>query len=292
MRILVLSSVLCLAACQAPLNLSLPDRAERPGGTPVPSTPPVVGESLGAVGYNVESGDAEVGTIAAKITEVEGEHLWGFSEALDQSWLDAFATAADDGSQDFQTVLGSTGNQDRLGIVFDDTALELIGTQELSDINVGGSARAPLVAEFEVRSSGARFLFMVNHLWRTEADSRLQQAQMLNTWVANESLPVVAVGDYNFDWAVDDGENDHDAAYDAMVVGDNWVWVRPEELIPTQCSFSGQAVLDFAFVGNGARSWPATSEILFPQNVNCVDDEFKPDHRPVRIDFTVPDPPG
>ena len=43
-------------------------------------------------------------------------------------------------------------------------------------------------------------------------------------------------------------------------------------------------------VGTEARTWPATSEILFPQNVNCVDDEFKPDHRPVSLTILIPDP--
>lgn len=276
-------------ACQPSTSIDLPEPGTRPV-TPVATPPPLVGETMTAVAYNVESGDAEVGTVSAKVAEVTGEVLWGFSEASSQGWLDAFAdAAADDASQTFLTVLGSTGNSDRLGIVYDDLALDLIRTEELNNINVGGTARAPLVAEFELRANGTRFLFMVNHLWRSEDASRLRQAELLNDWAGEQTLPLIAMGDYNFDWAVDGGDTDHDAGYDAMVAGGAWNWVRPETLIPTQCGFS-QSVLDFAFVGGEARDWPASSEILFPQNVNCVDDEFKSDHRPVQLTILVPDP--
>lgn len=284
------SILVVLAACQSPVVLTLPEPAPRPA-TPIPTEPPPPpGVQLTAVGYNVESGDATAERVAENIVEVQGEVIWGFSEAQDQSWLDTFAEAADDGGQDFQTILGSTGFSDRLGIVYDANTLDLIGSEELFQYELG--ARAPLVAEFEVIENGARFLYMVNHLWRTEDDSRNDQAVGLNTWVGEQTLPVVAMGDYNFDWAIEDGENDHDQAYDSMVAGDRWLWVEPVELVPTQCNFSNPAILDFAFLGGDARSWEASSEVLFTRAVHCQDDEFKPDHRPVQLTFAVPDPPA
>lgn len=285
-RHLLQLSVLVLVACPEPTVQDLPDPATRPADTDPVS---IDGETIVAVTYNVESGDAQAATVAERVAEVQGEVLWGFTEVASQAWLDVFAAAADDGNQDFQTALGSTGNSDRLGIVWDATVLEWISTQELNSINVGGTARAPMVAEFEVRANGQRFLYMVNHLWRTDDALRLEQAELLNEWAVQQTLPVVAMGDYNFDWNVEGGETDHDPGYDALVAGDRWVWVRPDVLIQTQCSFENRSVLDFAFMAGAARSWDASSEILFPQNVHCQDDEFKSDHRPVLLEFTVPD---
>ncbi len=267
------------------VDTGLPTPATRPDDTdPPPSSP------LSIVGYNVESGDATPGQVADNMADVRGEHIWGFSEVLNQSWMDTFAeAAADDETQDFDYVMGNTGNSDRLGLVFDQNAVELLDWEELHDINVGGNARAPLVGRFRVLANDVELLVVVNHLWRTNDSARHEQAELLNDWGDQQSLPVIATGDYNFDWAVDGGEDDHDLGYDLMTENSVWEWVRPDELIATQCSFSFEGVLDFTFVANEAKNWGATSEILFPQNVTCQDSAERPDHRPVRADFDVPD---
>jgi hypothetical protein len=267
-------------------DTGLPDPATRPDDTdPIPTSPLVV------VGYNVESGDASSDTVSDYVSQVQGEHLWGFSEVLNQSWLVAFAeAAADDGSQDFDFLMGTTGNSDRLGFVWDRNALELLDWEELHDINVGGTARAPLVGRFRLLANDTELLVVVNHLWRTNASARHEQAELLNAWGAAQTLPIVATGDYNFDWAVEGGEEDHDLGYDLMTQNSVWEWVRPDELIATQCSFAFEGVLDFTFVSGEAKNWAATSEILFPQNVTCQESSERPDHRPVRADLAVPDP--
>ncbi|MEZ4316645.1 MAG: endonuclease/exonuclease/phosphatase [Myxococcota bacterium] len=279
---------LLLAGCPpVGSDTGLPPPVPRPDDT----DPPITGVELVVVGYNVESGDAEAATISQNVSEITGEALWGFSEVESQSWLDQFAiAAADDPSQEFGKILGTTGFSDRLGILWDNSRLELLGSVELDAINVGGTARAPLVGHFRVRENGVEFKFMVNHLWRTDDAARVQQAQMLNAWAASETLPLVAVGDYNFDWAVEGGEADHDAGYDQMVANSTWVWVRPDTLVATQCSFAFDGVLDFTFVGNNAKNWPSSSEVLFTQNVYCQDSPQKPDHRPVLATLLVPDP--
>ncbi|MCB9676648.1 MAG: endonuclease/exonuclease/phosphatase [Alphaproteobacteria bacterium] len=265
-------------------------------GLPPPATRPedsgiVSGVSLGVVGYNVESGDADPDFVATNMADVRGEAIWGFAEAANQSWLDTFAVAAaDDASQHFLTVLGTTGFSDRLGLVYDDNVVQLLSSTELNEMNIGGTARAPLVGHFRIRSNGVELKVVVNHLWRTDDDARHEQARMLNEWAATQTLPLVAIGDYNFDWSVDGGESDHDAGYDLMTANSTWVWVRPDTLIATQCSYSFNGVLDFAFVANGAKTWDGTSVILFPENVHCQDSPDRPDHRPVRADFFVPDP--
>jgi hypothetical protein len=54
-------------------------------------------------------------------------------------------------------------------LAWDDQRFSLEDDYELSDINVGGTVRAPLVGRMRERSTDQEFLFVVNHLWRSEA---------------------------------------------------------------------------------------------------------------------------
>jgi len=266
------------------------------GGCPGPvedtehtDTGAVADEVLSVVGFNVESGDADAAVIADVVAEVRGEGIWGFSEVRDASWAATLADAAGRGGDgDFEGVIGSTGYEIRLAIAWDRERYELIGSEELHEINVGGTARAPLVAHLRTRSTGTELLFMVNHLWRSEADSRHEQATLLNQWGRQQTLPVIAVGDYNFDWDVDEGDDDHDEGYDLLTEDDVFRWVRPEVLIQTQCSTYWDSVLDFVFVSGEAAEWQSSSEILFPEPTYCHDDDRTSDHRPVAAELVLP----
>jgi hypothetical protein len=256
---------------------------------PTPPTPEIFGyQSMRMVGYNVESGDAQPATISSYIEAVQGEVLWGLSEVESNNWVLDFAEAADDGGQLFVSSRGSTTWDDKLALLSDDTALELIAYEELHDINIGGNVRSPLVGTFRVRGSETQFKFMVNHLYRSNANARHIQASLLNEWVAEQTLPVVTIGDFNFDWDVDNGEVDHDAGFDFLTDNDAWRWVRPETLIKTQCSPFYNGVLDFVFTANGAQDWLADGDILHRDLTYCDDDAFRPDHRPVDALFEVP----
>jgi hypothetical protein len=102
---------------------------------------------------------------------------------------------------------------------------------------------------------------------------------------------VIAVGDYNFDWDASFGDSSHDAGYDLMTAGGIFRWVRPGELVRTQCGFN--SVLDFVFVGGSARLWIGDSEIVFRQdNSHCPDNASRSDHRPVTGSFTLPPSDG
>lgn len=47
---------------------------------------------------------------------------------------------------------------------------------------------------------------MVNHLYRSNNERRHAQAQGLNEWARSQTLPVIATGDYNFDWHFQTGD--------------------------------------------------------------------------------------
>ena len=246
---------------------------------------------LTVVNWNVESGGAQVGTITQRIRAFQGVDLWGFEEVLDSTWAQSFEVAAEVGENaDFRRVLGTTGGEDRLLVLYNSARFDLLGTQELMQLNIGGHVRAPLIARLRDRQTGTEFLFMVNHLYRSNTQARRDQARGLNQWAQSQTLPVIAVGDYNFDWSVVGGDTQHDAGFDLMTQGGAFTWVRPATLVRSECAPQYDSVLDFAFVTAPARAWPATSEIVVAPG-DCPDGPTKPDHRPVRTVFTLPSAP-
>ena len=123
--------------------------------------------------------------------------------------------------------MGSSGDAMRLVAIYDKTRFDLLEWYEVDEINTTGNVRAPLVLHLRDKLGGEQLLFMVNHLYRSRDAERHKQAQLLNDWAANKTLPVIAVGDYNFDWEVTGGEQNHDQGFDLMTEGGAWEWIRP-----------------------------------------------------------------
>lgn len=258
------------------------------------SYPLAAQETLTVIGWNLESGGSDIGVIADRIETAQGVDIWGFSEVVGAQVVALEAAAEVGENADYQSILGSTGGADRLLIIYNADHLSLLDNEELVDINIGGRVRAPLVARFEDLETGQEFFFMVNHLYRSRRDRRHQQSRLLNEWASEQELPVIAVGDYNYDWEVQGGDNDHDDGFDLLTAADIFTWVRPAMLRRTQCSATQNgcrfdSVLDFVFVANMPDSWAASSEILMVTG-DFPDDSSTPDHRQVQatINITVP----
>jgi endonuclease/exonuclease/phosphatase family metal-dependent hydrolase len=244
---------------------------------------------LDFVGFNVESGDAVDWRIAEDMQDIKGEAIWGMTEVQSSDWARTFQEAANDNNkQNFQWVIGTTGWDDALVILWDDERLALVNHWELHDINVGGTARSPLVGHMRSRETGTEFLFMVNHLWRSQADSRRKQAELLNEWGRVQELPVIAVGDYNFDYALDGTYQD--PGLNLLTKDGIFKWVVPDDLVKTHCnsSYYEPAILDFVFTVGKAKNWKASSDVLFSDNSYCPDDNWQSDHRPVRGTILLP----
>ena len=243
-------------------------------------------QALRVVGFNVESGGARPDVVDDLIAEAQGVDLRGFSEVQDAIWATMFAQAAAEGETGtFAPILGTTGGGDRLPIVYHRDRFDLVRLFELADLNIGGNVRAPLVAQIRLKPAGPEFLFMVNHLYRSNTEGRQEQARLLNARARSQTLPVIAVGDYNFDWDVSNGDTVHDRGYDRLIADGVLTWIRPPQLIRTQCSFN--SVLDFVFVAGAARQWSASSEILATEESYCPSDQHRSDHRPVRDVFEL-----
>jgi endonuclease/exonuclease/phosphatase family metal-dependent hydrolase len=237
--------------------------------------------------WNVESGGADTATIAGQIAAFDGVDIWGLTEVNGDGDALLYENGAEVGeAADFARVVGTTGGADRMVVLYDDSRFDLQGSGELSEINIGGSVRASLVVTLTETASAQSLIFMVNHLYRSNEDARHQQAQLLNAWAAAQTLPVINVGDFNFDFAVD--ESSRDLGYDNLVANGVWQWVRPATLVTTQCSgwpCAFNSVLDFVFVSGDAQSWQGTSTITVRAG-DFPDDATTSDHRPVLATLT------
>jgi len=242
---------------------------------------------LKVVSWKVESGDSDPQTLTQRVRAFQGVDLWGFSKVQGDAVAAALEAAAEHGENaNFDRVLGTTRGGDRLLVVFNSGRFQKVAHFELSEINIEGRVRAPLVAHFREAPAGREFLFMVNHLYRRSPEGRHEQARLLNSWARAQTLPVVAVGDYNFGWSVTNGDNDHVLGYDRLTRGGVFAWARPQTLVRSQCSFD--SVLDFVFTAGGASGWQGSSEILAVPG-DCPDDAERSDHRPVQAVFTMQD---
>ncbi|HYG82846.1 MAG TPA: TIR domain-containing protein [Pyrinomonadaceae bacterium] len=242
-------------------------------------------QSLNVVSWNIESGDSDDRVISARMARFQGIDLWGLSEVAGADSADIFELGAEGGEgANFESIVGTTGGNDRLVIIYDADRFQKVSHEELHIINPEGRYRAPLVAHFRERPTGREFLFMVNHLNRSSQEVRHRQAKQLNGWAQVQTLPAIAVGDYNFDWGVADGDQHHDLGYDAMTDGGIWTWVRPAVLARTQCSFD--TILDFVFVNTLARGWDGQSQIIVEPG-DCDESRQRSDHRPLLAIFNM-----
>ncbi len=243
------------------------------------------------LGWNVEARGNDSATIAQHLRDLDGFDILGLSE-VNKDNFNLYRKAAGHGegtegeSPRFRYIPGKTGGDIfRLAILYDTKRFEEEEQFELHDIQEGH--RAPLVARFKLKDASppARFLFMVNHLARRDEDARGRQAKKLQAWAAAQTLPVIAVGDYNFDYSVDQGEGN--PAFNLMLKDDVISWVRPPELYKTSLHPSFNGVLDFVFTAHFPDSWKIRSRILvhgFPLS----DTDKTSDHRPVQARIFIP----
>ena len=98
----------------------------------------------------------------------------------------------------------------------------------------------------------------------------------------SQTLPVIAVGDYNFDWEVGNGDAGVDRTRDDgfyLLTADGvFSWVRPGRLVRTQDN-SFNSVLDFVFVAGDTWTCEVESEII-ERPGDFSNDHQTSDHRP------------
>jgi endonuclease/exonuclease/phosphatase family metal-dependent hydrolase len=152
-------------------------------------------------------------------------------------------------------------------------------------------ARSPLAVRLRDTDSDQTFWLVVVHLARGEADLRTDQARMLQQWAADQDGPVIAAGDFNFDF--DFRTRQGNPGFDAMLAGGTWQWLEPDPLIDTNWAADRDdpsrdrypdSILDFVFVANAATRWQGESDVVVREK-DFPDDERTSDHRPLITSF-------
>lgn len=267
--------------------------SNRPGSPP-DSDPRVIANQLVAL---LEK-PATRGQIVA-LSEVTPADVHAYREAVALG-LDAetdFVTSASGGFRDSDTLL----------LVVDASRFRIEDALELhryggiaANFNVDDEkspehgtvrSRSPLAARIRDLATGEWFWLVVVHLARGEDDLRTDQARMLVAWARDQKAPVIAAGDFNFDW--DMYTKRGNPACDAMLADDVWKWIQPDPLRDTNWAAARDnprrdrfpdTILDFVFVAQAARSWKGTSEVIVRPG-DFPDDDEGSDHRPILATF-------
>jgi endonuclease/exonuclease/phosphatase family metal-dependent hydrolase len=115
---------------------------------------------------------------------------------------------------------------------------------------------------------------------------------MLREWANDQTLPVVVIGDMNFDYEIADDQGN--ASMQAFMEGDVFKWLKPDPLVDTNWADQDpnepledrtnqfqNSILDFVFVAKGARDWDAESDVII-RDGDFPDTADTSDHRPVK----------
>ena len=290
MRSFKLIFCLLLAGCEySPQPLpSVPESTTRPQTGLLQDS-----GSLSILAWNVESGGNDPVSIASRLTEMRDHDVVCLSEVSPASF-ERYPMAL--GSK-FLSVESRTGRGDRLQILFNQERFKLLQSEELNayrdfELN-NGTHRSPLFVRLRNRDSGVEFIVMTNHLARSNAELRKQQAIGLREWARDQAVGVINIGDFNMDYSfVTRTGND---TFAEMLRDNVWKWIEPEVMIDTNWSDSDgdgvdnypDSMLDFAFVSGPVKTWSPTCRVLVTDG-DFPDDEFTSDHRPILLTLELP----
>ncbi len=234
--------------------------------------------------FNINSGKSAPAVITQQIIDHDNVDIWGLSESSDD-WSKTAYNILNAQHKKIAIIKGTSGlSRNRLQILFNEDKYQLISYQELDHINVNGVVRSPLVAKFRDYETNQQFIFMVNHLYRKNDTERAMQAKKINLWARQQTLPIVAVGDYNFDLSPYDISK-HGAGFDELTRDQVFTWVQPQKLSPTQCSHFN-SILDFVFVSDKLNYTSVDSNISYTDSNYCNASNSYSDHRPVTATIT------
>jgi len=238
---------------------------------------PVRAAPLTVVGFNIESGDSSDHVISLQLEKSVGVDLWGLVDVWDESgWPDRLREGAQEGeNSEFGSVLGLSGGDSRILVLYRNSRLRQIGVEELAAAQASARRPAPLAVHFRL-DDAEEFWFLTVHLSESEG-RRLTQAQALTEWASTASLPVVAVGTFNFGVAEDAERTDK--AMDVLL-SSGWRLARPVQHVGTRCS-GGDRMEDLVFLAGPNIPWSARTEVMYPQSNYCPDSGRTSNHRPV-----------
>ncbi len=245
-------------------------------------------DAIRILAWNIESDGANADVIAEELKALPKYDLYGFSEVRE---LD-FAFIRDALGDEYACSYSKTGYDDRLAYAIRKDRLQIENQFELAEFEGHvlnpGNYRSPYVTEVKDLKTDKTFLVMVNHLARGKAEVRQQQAEGLRQWAKSLDKPLIAIGDYNFDYVFNTDRGNE--AFDVFMKEDVFTWVKPVPMVDSNW-FDGNgdgvddypgSLLDFCFVAGEAKIWDANCRVLVRQK-DFPDDKMTSDHRPIEL---------
>jgi len=243
---------------------------------------------INILAWNVESDGNDPTVIAEQLKGMKGYHIFALSEVRGRASADKYIAAVKQIWGKAKGLLSKTGREDALLFIFDPSVFELVKVEELNDLNPQMKYRSPHAMTLKHNNTQQVFIVMNNHLARGNEDNRNLQAIGLREWARRQTLPIVAVGDYNFDYVFQTKKGNRE--FTEFMRDGIWQWVKPESLVDSNWydgnddgvdDYAG-SILDFAFVAQSAKDWSATCRVhQWPGDF--PDDKFTSDHRPLGL---------
>jgi len=240
----------------------------------------------------VDSSRADLQMSALRVAGAQGVDLWGFCEVRNHQWAEELVEAAGENEPgEFAGIVSATPGNDLSCIVYDTKQFHFIRAYEIKWTNrlwyyPGMQVRPPLVARLRHIASGREFLFMVNRLYSCQI---VNQAGALNAWAQGRSLPVIAVGTYDFQYHPNTGPlyPEGQKALLALIANGVFRWLTPSNPIATY-KWDREVIDDFIFGANTLGKMAGESQVIVePGDFSSGD--LQSDHRPVQVTLTVTD---
>ena len=236
--------------------------------------------------WNVElDGGADPNVIARQMKDFEDYGIIALMETTPEAFEVVKKSIKHKGA------LSKSGRRIRLAILWDDAKFSIENFKELDDLNEDMKYRSPWTMLVKDLATGRSFHLVTVHLARGWEGMRQRQARGIRDWAREKSLPVVAIGDFNFDYVFADEKGNE--AFNQFLEDGIMKWVRPEELIDTNWydpekdgvdNYPG-SMLDFAFVAGPAKDWSPTCRVIV-RDGDFPDDKKTSDHRPIELLLT------
>jgi hypothetical protein len=214
---------------------------------------------LEIVSWNVESGGNDPESIAKQLGQFANCQIVALQEvgANDQPIYEKALP-------DHTAINGLTGSSDRLQILYNPVRLELLKQSEPNQFEQhrfnNGRHRSPLVALFRDKANDVEFYFVTVHLARGDAELRTEQATGLREWARAQTLPVNAIGDFNFDF--DFNTQTGNEGFNAMLRDGVWEWITLTTHRLTSSRFSSRSHRNSWTIFNHQRPLTPTKQVV------------------------------
>ncbi len=260
---------------------------------PTPSKPATDGveelsQGFSILSWNTESGGSDPATIAKQLVshvQTTDASIVVLQE-VDPKAFNLYCESL----KGWDSIIGASGRDDRLMILFDRKRFLLIEHREPNElfgfVVNPGNHRSPLMSLLTNKKTGSRFWVINVHQARDNEEIRNQQAQGLREWCREQGA--ILIGDWNYDYDFSTAKGN--ASFTELVRDNVLSWVKPDPMIDSNWADRNKdgvddyadSIFDGAFVTGSVKNWGATCSVLVTDG-DFPDDERTSDHRPVVV---------